>query len=143
VVTSAARHEAVEMLVESHSMRERRACSVIGAGRTSIRIRSRGPEVAKLRERVWVLAWINRRFGCWWMHVLFIRGGHVVNHKKTQRLYWEEGLTDIRDLRAITEMEMREARDLDEIGDIVLKKVSMIEANQIKERLQAIGERSS
>ncbi len=92
-MTPAARREAVAILVELHEMSERRACSVIGADRTSIRYRSRRPDDHELRERLRALASERRRFGYRRLHVLLRREGHVVNRKKTQRLYREEGLS--------------------------------------------------
>lgn len=74
-------------------MSERRACSVIGADRTSIRYRSRRPDDHDLRERLRALASERRRFGYRRLHVLLRREGRVVNRKKTQRLYREEGLS--------------------------------------------------
>jgi putative transposase len=93
VVTPAARREAVAILVERHEMSERRACAVIGAERTSIRYRGRRPDDHDLRERLRALASERRRFGYRRLHVLLRREGHVVNRKKTQRLYREEGLS--------------------------------------------------
>lgn len=92
-MTPAARREAVATLVEHHEMSERRACAVIGADRTSIRYRSRRPNDHDLRERLRALASEWRRFGYRRLHVLLRREGHVVNRKKTQRLYREEGLS--------------------------------------------------
>lgn len=92
-MTPAARREAVAILVEQHEMSERRACAVIGADRTSIRYRSRCPDDHDLRERLRALASERRRFGYRRLHVLLRREGHVVNRKKTQRLYREEGLS--------------------------------------------------
>ena len=63
MVTPAARREAVAILVELHEMSERRACSVIGADRTSVHYRSRRPDDAGLRERMRTLAGERRRFG--------------------------------------------------------------------------------
>lgn len=74
-------------------MSERRACSVIGADRTSVRYRSRRPDDALLRERLRMLAGERRRFGYRRLHVLLRREGHFLNRKKTQRLYREEGLS--------------------------------------------------
>lgn len=74
-------------------MSERRACSVIGADRTSIRYRGRRSDNHDLRERLRALASERRRFGYRRLHVLLRREGHVVNRKKTQRLYREEGLS--------------------------------------------------
>lgn len=93
MVTPAVRREAVAILVDEHEMSERRACSVIGADRASIRYRSRRPDDADLRERLRELASERRRFGYRRLHVLLRREGIIVNRKKVQRLYREEGLT--------------------------------------------------
>ena len=93
MVTPAARREAVAILVDVHEMSERRACSVIGADRTSVRYRNRRPDDAGLRERMRALAGERRRFGYRRLHVLLRREGLVMNRKKTQRLYREEGLS--------------------------------------------------
>jgi putative transposase len=92
VVTPAARREAVAILVESYEMSERRACVVIGTDRSSVRYLGRRPDDAVLRERLRALAGERRRFGYRRLHVLLRREGLVVNRKKTQRLYREEGL---------------------------------------------------
>lgn len=92
-MTPAARREAVATLVEHHEMSERRACAVIGADRTSVRYCSQRPDDHDLRERLRALASERRRFGYRRLHVLLRREGHVVNRKKTQRLYREEGLS--------------------------------------------------
>ena len=57
-----------------------------------IRYRSRRPDDADLRERLCALAAERRRFGYRRLHVLLRREGYVMNRKKTQRLYREEGL---------------------------------------------------
>ena len=93
MVTPAARREAVAILVDVHEMSERRARSVIGADRTSVRYRNRRPDDAGLRERMRALAGERRRFGYRRLHVLLRREGLVMNRKKTQRLYREEGLS--------------------------------------------------
>lgn len=54
---------------------------------------SRRPNDHDLRERLRALASERRRFGYRRLHVLLRREGHVVNRKKTQRLYREEGLS--------------------------------------------------
>lgn len=46
-----------------------------------------------LRNRLRELAEKRRRFGCPRLHVLLKREGLVVNHKRTERLYREEGLS--------------------------------------------------
>ena len=58
-----------------------------------MRYRSRRPRDDALRGRLRELAAEQRRFGYRRLHVLLRAEGLVVNRKKTQRLYREEGLT--------------------------------------------------
>jgi putative transposase len=74
-------------------MSERRACRLIKADRKMVRYPSRRPCDDALRGRLRELAFEQRRFGYRRLHVLLRAEGHVVNRKKTQRLYREEGLT--------------------------------------------------
>ncbi len=92
MVTPAARREAVAHLQALLDVSERRACRVIAADRTSVRYRSRRAEDGDLREKLRVLAQDRRRFGYRRLHILLRRDGVVINHKKTQRLYREDGL---------------------------------------------------
>lgn len=73
-------------------MSERRACSVLGVDRSSVRYRHRRPDDAALREELRRTAEEHRRFGYRRLHVILRRDGHVLNRKRTQRLYREEGL---------------------------------------------------
>ena len=92
MVTPAARREAVAHLKQSYEMSERRACSVIGADRSSVRYRHRRPDDRELRDVLRAAAEMHRRFGYRRLHVILRRDGHVLNRKRTQRLYREEGL---------------------------------------------------
>ena len=74
-------------------MSERRACRLVGAGRSSVRYRSRRGGDEELRERLKSLAVERRRWGYKRLHVLLRREGFAVNHKRVYRLYREEGLT--------------------------------------------------
>jgi len=47
----------------------------------------------ELREKIRELAHQRRRFGCPRIHLLLRREGLVVNHKRTERIYREEGLS--------------------------------------------------
>ncbi len=73
-------------------MSERRACRVINADRRSVRYRSTRDDDACLREKLRELANQRRRFGYRRLHILLRREGIMINRKKTQRLYKEEGL---------------------------------------------------
>lgn len=93
MVTPAAKREAVAHLQALLDVSERRACRVIDADRTVIRYQSRRPDDHALREKLRDLAHHRRRFGYRRLHILLRREGIMVNRKKTQRLYREEGLT--------------------------------------------------
>ena len=72
---------------------QRRACRIIEADRTSMRYQSRRGDDVELREKLRALAQERRRFGYRRLHILLRRDGVIINRKKTQRLYREEGLT--------------------------------------------------
>jgi transposase InsO family protein len=74
-------------------MSERRACRLIQADRKTVRYRSRRSRDDALRSRLRELAAGQRRFGYRRLHILLRAEGQVLNRKKTQRLYREEGLT--------------------------------------------------
>ena len=74
-------------------MSERRACCLINADRKTVRYRSRRSERRGAATPPEELAAEQRRFGYRRLHVLLRAEGHLVNRKKTQRLYREEGLT--------------------------------------------------
>jgi putative transposase len=92
MVTPVARREATAHLGEAYGVSQRRACRTIGADRASIRYLSRRVDDAALRTRLRELAATRRRFGYRRLHVLLLREGTQVNHKKLRRLYAEERL---------------------------------------------------
>nr|WP_156444653.1 IS3 family transposase [Sphingomonas sp. CCH20-B6] len=93
LVAPAAKRQAVAHLQATLGMSERRACAVVGADRTSMRYRSCRADDGDLRSRLCELAQQRRRFGYRRLHILLRRDGIMINRKKTQRLYREEGLT--------------------------------------------------
>ncbi len=78
---------------EQWEFSERRACRLVGIKRSSARYRTRGSGDAELRERLRQLAGERRRFGYRRLHVMLVREGERVNHKRIYRLYREEGLS--------------------------------------------------
>ena len=92
MVTPAARREAVAHLRTSLEVSERRACAIIATDRSTVRYRAKRSDDAALRSRLRELADQRRRFGYRRLHVLLRGEGWTMNHKKTQRLYGEEGL---------------------------------------------------
>ena len=77
---------------EAHGSSERRACSLLGADRSTVRYRSRRPVDEALRARLRSLAAERRRFGYRRLGLLLAREGLRPNHKKLRRLYREERL---------------------------------------------------
>ena len=73
-------------------MSQRRACSVLGVDRPSVRYRSVRPDDADLRKAMKAVAAERRRFGYRRVHVMLERQGWRVNQKKLRRLYREEKL---------------------------------------------------
>lgn len=76
----------------AHGISQRRACSLLGADRTSVRYRHRRPDDAPVRARLRELAGERRRFGYRRLGILLEREGIRPNHKRLRRLYAEEKL---------------------------------------------------
>lgn len=79
-------------LCREHEVSQRRACSVLGVDRSSVRYRSVRPDDADLRKAMKAVAAERRRFGYRRVHVMLERQGWQVNQKKLRRLYREERL---------------------------------------------------
>lgn len=93
MVTPAARRNVVIYLKESYQFSERRACMIIGLCRSSCRYQAKPKNDDEIRLRLRDLAEKRRKFGSPRLHILLRREGHLINHKRTERLYREEGLS--------------------------------------------------
>jgi putative transposase len=83
----------VQKVRTPYGLSERRACRLVGIGRSTLRYRSRPrPEEESWRRRLRELAAQRPRFGYRRLHVLLRREGVIINHKRIERLYREEGL---------------------------------------------------
>jgi putative transposase len=71
----------------------RKACILVGLSRASYDYRPRERNDAELREKIRELAHKRKRFGCPRIHLMLRREGLVVNHKRIERIYREEGLS--------------------------------------------------
>jgi putative transposase len=91
-VSLQARREAVGILTDERGLGVTRACGLVGISRSLYRYRSRLPPALELRNRIAELAAQKRRYGYRRIQVLLRREGWSVNHKKTYRLYREQGL---------------------------------------------------
>jgi putative transposase len=92
VVTPTGRREVVGWLGEHHRVSERRACGLVGVGRSTCRYMSRRPRATALQARLLQWAAERPRFGYRRLYVLLRREGWAVNHKRVYRLYRAAGL---------------------------------------------------
>jgi len=93
VVRPAAQREVVRILQDEHSFSERQACKTVGLHRSTYRYQLKPVDDTEIRVRLRQLAEQRRRFGSPRLHVLLRREGYLINHKRTERLYREEGLS--------------------------------------------------
>ena len=92
MVSPQAKREAVGILTAERSLGVTRACGLVGISRSLYRYRSRRSPALELRNRIAELAAQKRRYGYRRIQVLLRREGWSVNHKRTYRLYREQGL---------------------------------------------------
>lgn len=92
MVAPVQRREAARYLQTYHGVSERRACRVLGFGRSSHRYKVRKND-QHLAERLQKLAEERPRFGYRRLEVLLRREGQVVNHKRVYRVYKALDLT--------------------------------------------------
>lgn len=92
MVKPAARRVQVAWVRKRYSMSVRRACQVLEMAESTYRYRSCRREPEGLRARLLELAAKRPRFGYRRLHVLLVREGWGINHKRVQRMYREERL---------------------------------------------------
>jgi putative transposase len=82
-------------IIECFGLSVRRACRLIGIWRTSFayKAKDRSPDEAVIRSLLKEIAQKRRRFGCPRLHIMLRREGFLINHKRTERIYKEEGLS--------------------------------------------------
>ena len=93
MVTPGQRRAVITHAQETAALSERRACRFLGVHRSLVRYRSCRPPEAELRGRLKELAERHPSWGSPRLTWLLRREGRIVNHKKVERLYREEGLT--------------------------------------------------
>jgi putative transposase len=93
MVGPAVKREAVAQLRAVMGLSERRACSIVGVDRKTVRYSPRRPADAKLRQTLRDLANERRRFGYRRLFVLLRQAGETSGKNRIYRLYREEGLT--------------------------------------------------
>lgn len=93
MVGPAVKREAVAHLQAVVGLSERRACSIVGADRKTVRYQSCRPPETELRGRLRDIANERRRFGYRRLFILLRREGEPSGINRIYRLYREEGLT--------------------------------------------------
>jgi putative transposase len=83
---------AVSHAVGSLGLSTRKACLLADLSRTAYAYRPHRADDAALRHRLRELAGQRKRFGSPRLHIMLKRERLVVNHKRTERIYREEGL---------------------------------------------------
>lgn len=89
----AERRMVVTHVREVYGMSERRACSLAKVHRSTNRYAPRPDRDISLKERLREVAEQRPRWGAPLLHAVLRRQGHVVNHKRTERVYRELGLS--------------------------------------------------
>lgn len=80
-------------VIESFGLSARRSCLLIGVSRNTLRYDPVPDKDVELRQRLNELADQRRRSGCQMFHAILRREAVVENHKRTERVYREEGLS--------------------------------------------------
>ena len=78
--------------IESLGLSERRACLLTGVSPSAYRYEAKRGNDDELRTRMRELVGERKRFGSPRLHIMLKREGLVINHKRTERIYSEEGL---------------------------------------------------
>ena len=87
-----AKRRAVGFLMTERGFSERHACRLVGLARSVQQYQPTPKDDAAAIKRMKELASENRRYGYLRLHAMLRREGLVVNHKRTYRLYTEQGL---------------------------------------------------
>ena len=80
-------------VMESFGLSERKSCMLVKVNRSSKQYKGTPRDDSLERERIRELAEKHKRYGSPRIHVLLRREGIPINHKKTERIYREEGLS--------------------------------------------------
>ena len=92
MVTPEAKRMAVKHLQERFGQSRRRICGLVGLSTSTWHYKTKPNENPLIRQRLRDIAGERRRWGYRQMHEILRREGIIINHKRTERLYREEGL---------------------------------------------------
>lgn len=85
-----AQREAISFIKEEFKVSERKACRAISIERASIRYKKRPDKNIDLKNRMTYCSEKRPRYGHPRIHEMILRDGFKVNHKRTERLYYQE-----------------------------------------------------
>lgn len=88
----APRRELAHFLVDAYRISARHAVELVGVSRSYFYYQPHPREDRAERARIREIAETRVRYGMWRIHTLLRREGWLINHKKTHRIYCEEGL---------------------------------------------------
>lgn len=92
MVTPQAKRACSDVLVYEHNRSQRRACSLMGANRSTVRYGLKKQDDNELKKEIKEIAHEKKRFGYRRIQMLLLRRGKRVNHKRVYRLYRSMGL---------------------------------------------------
>ena len=92
-MTPAQRREAVGWLRDEKAASERLACRIVRQPRATQRRPRRSMERSDVEARLLELAQTHAAWGCPKLHRQLRHEGHRINHKRTERLYYQHGLS--------------------------------------------------
>jgi putative transposase len=98
---------AVAVVINHFGLSERKACKIAEINRCSYRYTSKKPDDSDIRSVIKKIAGENKRYGAPRIHIMLLRSGFTINHKKTERIYKEEGLSLRRKNRKHLKSELR------------------------------------
>ena len=87
------KRQLAEFLCTGFRVPKRRACQVLAFARSCYYYRNRADPQTELRVRLKDLAGTRVRYGYRRLHILLMREGWQINHKRVYRLYKQEGLS--------------------------------------------------
>jgi len=93
VVRPKAKRVCVKRAVSDFGLSLSRGCRLVGLNRSTFSYKPKPDNSEVLRTRMKELAEKHIRYGSPRLHVLLKGEGLVVNHKRTERIYYEEGLS--------------------------------------------------
>ena len=91
MVKAPARRELVHHLTD-RGLSERHALRVVGMSASALRYQPAPDRNRDLRDQIVALAHRHRRYGAGMIYLKLRQAGHLVNHKRVERLYAEAGL---------------------------------------------------